>query len=164
MTPRTLVAGFGNVLRGDDGFGVEVVRRLMEAGQAPPDVRLLEVGTGGVALAQALLTPVDRLIVVDAMTRGGEPGHLYVLRVDGVETLTSVDMHMAVPSRALGLAKALGALPREIFMVGCEPLAVDDLTMDLSPPVKAAVERAMIEVQALLSGVPAGAGDAAHHG
>ena len=28
MNPRTLIAGFGNVLRGDDGFGVEVVRRL----------------------------------------------------------------------------------------------------------------------------------------
>jgi len=161
MTPRTLVAGFGNVLRGDDGFGVEVVRRMMESGQAPPGVALLEVGTGGVALAQALLTPVDRLIVVDAMTRGGQPGHLYVLRVDSVETLTSIDMHMAVPSRALGLAQALGALPREMFMVGCEPQAVDDLTMELSAPVKAAVERAIVEVRALVPRAPAE--ETAHH-
>lgn len=163
MTPRMLVAGFGNVLRGDDGFGVEVVRRLMDVGRVPAGVTLLEVGTGGIALAQALLTPVDRLIVVDAMTRGGEPGHLYVLHVDSVETLTSVDMHMAVPSRALGLAKALGALPREVFLVGCEPQAVDDLTMDLSAPVKAAVDRAIIEVQALLARAPADGREAAHH-
>ena len=31
LTVRTLVAGFGNVLRGDDGFGVEVIRRLRES-------------------------------------------------------------------------------------------------------------------------------------
>lgn len=163
MTPRMLVAGFGNVLRGDDGFGVEVVRRLAEEGGVPGGVGLLEVGTGGVALAQALLTPVDRLIVVDAMTRGGEAGRLYVLRIDSVEALTSVDMHMAVPSRALGLAKALGALPREVFLIGCEPQSVDDLTMELSAPVKASVDRAIAEVRALLSGEPVHAGAEAHH-
>jgi hydrogenase maturation protease len=163
VTPRMLVAGFGNVLRGDDGFGVEVVRRLMDSGQMPPDVTLLEIGTGGIALAQALLTQVDRLIVVDAMTRGGEPGDVYVLQVDSVETLTTVDMHMAVPARALGLAKALGALPREVFLVGCEPMAVDDLALELSPPVKAAVERAIIEVRALLARAPAESGEVPHH-
>ena len=36
---RTLIAGFGNVLRGDDGFGVEVVRRLEQAGVGSDDVR-----------------------------------------------------------------------------------------------------------------------------
>lgn len=163
MRPRTLVAGFGNVLRGDDGFGVEVVRRLSETQMVPEGVDLLEVGTGGVALAQALLTPVDRVIVIDAMSRGEQPGHLYVHQVDRVEALTSVDMHMAVPSRALSLAKALGALPREIFLVGCEPQAVDDLTMELSAPVKAAVERAIVEVQALLMRAPAGGKETAHH-
>lgn len=164
MTPRMLVAGFGNVLRGDDGFGVEVIRRLAEGGGVPEGVALLEVGTGGVALAQALLTPVDRLVIVDAMARGGEPGHLYVLQIDSVETLTSVDMHMAVPSRALGLAKALGALPREVFLVGCEPQSVDDLTMALSAPVKAAVEHAITEVHALLSRPAAAGKEAVHHG
>lgn len=163
MTPRMLVAGFGNVLRGDDGFGVEVVRRLAEGGSVPEGVALLEVGTGGVALAQALLTPVDRLVIVDAMTRGGEPGHLYVLQIESVETLTSVDMHMAVPSRALGLAKAMGALPREVFLVGCEPQSVDDLTMALSAPVTAAVEQAIADVQALLSRPVTAGKDAVHH-
>lgn len=147
-----LVAGFGNVLRGDDGFGVEVVRRLHEPGAVPAGTVLLEVGTGGIALAQELLTPYDRLVVVDAMHRGGAPGTLYVLQVDSVETLRSVDMHMAVPSRALGLAQALGGLPDEVFMVGCEPTVVDDLQMDLSDEVGAAVDSAVMEVQRLLAG------------
>ncbi|MBA3297229.1 MAG: hydrogenase maturation protease [Acidobacteria bacterium] len=150
-----LVAGFGNVLRGDDGFGVEVVRRLQDAAEddGPGDTVYLEIGTGGIALAQALLTPFDRLVIVDAMVRGGAPGTLYVLEVESVETLKSVDMHMAVPSRALGLAQALGALPPEIYMVGCEPATVDELDLELSSEVSKAVDGAMREVRRLLEGV-----------
>src|SRR5262245_12004449 len=103
--PRTLVAGFGNVLRGDDGLGVEVVRRLSESGTAS-DVVLLDVGTGGIRLAQELLGRYDRLIIVDAMTRGGTPGTLYVLMVESVEAAGEIDMHLAVPSRALAVAMA----------------------------------------------------------
>lgn len=151
MTRRTLVAGFGNVLRGDDGFGVEVVRRLQHEGTAPTGTVLLDVGTGGVALAQELMTPCDRLVIVDAMTRGGAPGSVYVVQVDGVEAARSVDMHMAVPARVLELAQAMGTLPREVYLVGCEPAVVDELTMELSGPVQRAIEPALRDVQALLS-------------
>ncbi len=157
---RMLVAGFGNVLRGDDGFGVEVVRRLHEPDAVPEGTVLLEVGTGGIALAQELLTPCDRLVIVDAMERGGTPGSVYVLRVEGIEPLRSVDMHMAVPARALGLAQVLGALPGEVFLVGCEPAAVDELTMELSGPVNRAVDSALLEVKTLL-GLPFGSRDRA---
>ena len=137
---RTLVAGFGNVLRGDDGFGVQVIRRLRESGPVAPAVELMEVGTAGIRLAQELLTPYDRLIIVDAMSRGGAPGTLYVSEVQAVETPAEVDLHLAVPSRALGLAQALGALPRQVFIVGCDPAEVDELTTDLTPAVQAAEE------------------------
>src|SRR5262245_49152920 len=125
---RTLVAGFGNVLRGDDGFGVEVIRRLRES-QPLEDVEVMEVGTAGIRLAQELLTPYDRVIIVDAMTRGGVPGTVYVSEVESVESAGDVDLHLAVPSRALAVAKALGALPGRVFIVGCEPADVDELTM-----------------------------------
>ena len=147
---RTIVAGFGNVLRGDDGFGVEVVRRLEEEGSAPDGTVCLEIGTGGLALAQQLLTPCDRLVIVDAMTRGGTPGSTYLLRVETVGVPRSVDPHMAVPARVLELARALGALPREVYLVGCEPAVVDDLTLELSAPVRAAVESTLKYVTMLL--------------
>lgn len=149
--PRMLVAGFGNVLRGDDGFGVEVVRRLERKGTSPPGTVCLEIGTGGVALAQELMTPCDRLVIVDAMTRGGQAGSVYVLKVEGVGGARSVDMHMAVPARVLELAQSMGTLPREVFIVGCEPVIVDELTMELSEPVQGAIELALRNVQELLS-------------
>ena len=154
MSPRTLVAGFGNVLRGDDGFGVEVLRALDAAGCASEDVVLFDVGTGGIRLAQELLGGYDRLIIVDAMTRGGKPGTLYVLAVEAVDAAGEIDMHVAVPSRALAVAKTLGALPRQIYMIGCEPRDVDELALDLSPAVHRAVGAAVARVRELLAPAP----------
>ncbi len=155
---RTLVAGFGNELRADDGFGVAVLRRLRERGPLP-DVDLMEVGTAGIRLAQELLTPYDRLVIVDAMARGGAPGSVYVVEVQDVERPDGVDLHLAVPARALALAKALGALPPEVFIVGCEPAEVDELSMALTPAVAGAVDAALAHVDRLL---PAPTGDPAH--
>ncbi len=147
---RTLIAGFGNVLRGDDGFGVAVLRRLAERGLASESVELLDVGTGGIRLAQELMTPYDKLIIIDAATRGGAPGSVYTLVVDGVRKTREIDMHTTVPSRALEVAQALGPLPAQIFLVGCEPDVVDEWSLELSPAVSGAVEQAIHEVEKLL--------------
>lgn len=149
---RTMIAGFGNVLRGDDGFGVVVVQRLAELPrwQNCEEVVLLEVGTGGIHMAQELLGGYERLIIVDAMTRGGSPGSVYVLEVDGVEAAQRVDMHLIIPASALSVAKALGALPARVFMVGCEPAEVEELSLELSVPVREAVEVAIHRIHALI--------------
>ncbi len=153
--PRTLIAGFGNVLRGDDAFGVEVIHRLEGLGVgttgSQTGIEIMEVGTGGIRLAQELLTPCDYLIIADAMTRGGAPGTVYVLEVESVERVNEVDMHVAIPSHALSVAQALGVLPRRVILVGCEPLLVDELTFDISAPVRAAVDVAVTKIQDLLA-------------
>jgi hydrogenase maturation protease len=147
-----LVAAFGNELRGDDGFGIAVLRQL-EA--TPPqgrdvDVRLVEVGTAGLWLAQQLLTPCQRLIILDAVSRGGSPGTVSVLKVDHVPDARDIDLHLAVPARALAVAKSLGALPPETFIVGCEPEEVDELAMSLSDAVSRAVPLAVECVRDLM--------------
>lgn len=149
---RVVVAAFGNELRGDDGFGIAVLRRLEACRPTPdsPAVRFLEVGTAGLRLAQELLTPCDRLIIIDAMMRGGRPGTVYVLKVDDVSAAREVDMHLAVPAQAMSVAQALGALPPETYLVGCEPSDVDELTMELSDRVQAAVDVAAAQVRSLM--------------
>ena len=163
---RTLIAGFGNVLRGDDGFGVEVLRRLGERGIAGESVELLEVGTGGIRLAQELLTPFDRLIIIDATTRGGAPGSVYTLAIDGVLPTREIDLHTATPSRALEVAKALGPLPKEVYLVGCEPavLETEDGAMGLSEPVRAAIPSAIEMVDTLIRNLFSETPDAASGG
>lgn len=156
---RIVVAAFGNELRRDDGFGIAVLRRLeplVAPDSGPTDapaggVQLLEIGTGGIRLAQELLSPCDRLIVIDAMRRGADPGTVFVLEVTDVAPPGEIDLHLAVPSRVFSLAKALGVMPRETFLVGCEPAEVDELACDLTERVQAAVEVAARHVLNLVA-------------
>lgn len=55
---KTLIVGFGNVLLGDDDFGVEVVRRLA-AIDLPADVHRLDVGIGGIHCVLQLMEGLD---------------------------------------------------------------------------------------------------------
>jgi hydrogenase maturation protease len=81
MNPRVLVAGVGNVFLGDDGFGVEVARRL--AGEPLPGwVRVGDFGIRGVHLAYELLEGYEAAILVDAAPRGEAPGTVYVIEPD----------------------------------------------------------------------------------
>lgn len=154
--PRILVACMGNLLRGDDGFGVAVARELEER-ELPPAVDVVEVGISGVSMAQELLDGYDALVLVDAMEReGNEPGTLYVERaevpdLDQYETREiagfAADMHQTDPMKVLVLGEALGVLPDPAILVGCEPEATDDLEDDLSDAVRAAVPRAVEHVE-----------------
>lgn len=165
---RVLVAGMGNVLRQDDGFGVAVIAELQERGDGlPPGTRVLEVGIGGIGLIQELLDGYDVLVLVDAVDRGGEPGTVYVLEpeVPDVSALApeqrrilAADMHEMVPSRSLVLAAAMDVLPPRVRIVGCQPAETDELSMDLTPAVAAAVPvavAAVIRVAHELCGAPA---------
>ncbi len=160
--PRILVAGIGNIFRGDDGFGVEVARRLMRR-PALPGVRVLDSGTRGLDLALEILEGPDATILVDAAPRGGEPGTLYLIRPEadgttsafGAEFETAPDGHGMDPLAALGWIGRCGTTVRRLYLVACEPRVPQDEDEDerigLSPPVEAAVDRAVAMVEDLVA-------------
>jgi hypothetical protein len=78
---RILVAGIGNVFLGDDGFGVEVARLLVEQA-CVPGVDVVDFGIRGMDLAYALQRDYTAVIFVDAAPRGHAPGTLTVLDPD----------------------------------------------------------------------------------
>lgn len=150
MKPRVLVAGMGNDLRQDDGFGIAVVRRFKED-DVPEGVQIYESGIAGIGLIQELMDGYEALIIVDATDRGEEPGAVYLLEVEvpDPETLSEesrqellADTHLVVPSKALMLARALGILPPRVYILGCQPRE-QGLGMDLSEPVEAGVNEAI---------------------
>ncbi len=154
-----LIAGVGNILRGDDGFGTTVVERLMEQG-VPGEVRVLDIGIGGIHLVQELTLHADALIVVDAVDKGRSPGAVLVMRPDVLDVTALplaqqrdqlADMHYATPERAFMLASALGVLPAESWVVGCQIADDDRLGEGLSEPVAAAVDVAIAEVRRLVN-------------
>jgi hydrogenase maturation protease len=69
---KTLVLGLGNVLMGDEGVGVHVVRAL-EQHTLPPDVECLDGGTGGFILLEPL-QQASRIVLIDAAADGNPPG------------------------------------------------------------------------------------------
>ncbi|MGH3344279.1 MAG: hydrogenase maturation protease [Carbonactinosporaceae bacterium] len=152
---RVLVAGVGNVFLGDDGFGVEVAQRLA-AEPLPEGVEVADFGIRGVHLAYQLLDGYDLLILVDAVTRGEEPGTVYVIEPDlgAVEPAgrdaPPVDAHGMAPDAVLALLKTFGGSVRRALVVACEPADVEE-RMGLSPPVAGAVDRAVGAVRELLA-------------
>lgn len=148
----------GNVLRGDDGFGIRVIEDLRENHHFPEAVDLYEAGIGGIGLVQELMNGYDALIVVDAIEKGAAAGTLFVVEplekeseIDNGKLHESmVDMHYADPSKVLQLARALKVCPPKVFIVGCQPEYVDDAVEGLRPPVRKAVPLAVKEVLALI--------------
>jgi hydrogenase maturation protease len=150
---KILIVGVGNPLFGDDGFGVEVVRRLAER-PAREGVRILAATGRSLDLSFALLDGCDAAIVVDAARRGGAPGSLYVLdpETQRIDAAAATDAHAIEPGRALAWARANGGEVGTLRIVGCEPLELfddDAPKLGLSPQVAAAVEPACALVERL---------------
>jgi hydrogenase maturation protease len=73
---KTLVLGLGNVLMGDEGIGVYVVRALelqLAAHTLPENVECLDGGTGGFTLLEPL-EQAGRIILIDAANDGNPVG------------------------------------------------------------------------------------------
>lgn len=159
-----LVAGIGNVFFGDDGFGVEVARRLQDklaADELPAFggcVSVSDFGIRGIDLCYALLDGVDSAILIDATQRGGVPGTLYVIEPSHDEACAAqsdpyavpmlMSPHEMDPAKVLQTVRMLGGGCEDIVVLGCEPQDFgfeqgEEGRMGLSAAVAAAVEQAV---------------------
>jgi hydrogenase maturation protease len=150
-----LVACIGNIFQGDDAFGCEVAKVL--ARRAPShSVRVVDFGIRGLDLTYALLDAPGLTILVDAVSRGGEPGTLYTIEPD-LEDLEGaggpVDAHAMDPVQVLRAVKAMGGQLGRVLLVGCEPadLGGAEGRMSLTPPVSDAIEPAAFMVEFLIA-------------
>jgi hydrogenase maturation protease len=131
LAPACLIVGLGNCLLCDDGIGVHAVRELTR--QPPANALVVEVGTD-VFSAVRWMEQAPRVLAIDAMDAGGEPGALYQCRAIevGVERCQA-SLH------ELGLLAMLEFLPKnrqpEITVLGVQP-AVIRYGLELSPVVQ----------------------------
>jgi len=144
---RILVAGIGNIFLGDDGFGVEVIKRL-SAHEFPASVRVADFGIRGFDLAYALQDGYETTILVDAFPHGQTPGTVSLVepdlgRLNDSEHAT-VETHGMNPLNVLRMAKAMNGRLNEVLLVGCEPATFggEEGQMGLSRPVEAALDEA----------------------
>jgi hydrogenase maturation protease len=160
VKPTILVAGIGNIFLGDDGFGVEVVRRLSSR-KLPQNVRVSDFGIRGFDLAYSLQDGYETTILVDACPHGEAPGTLYVIEPD-LKMLNdpdapqaAIEAHAMNPVTVLRTARAMNIDVRNVLVVGCEPetLGGEEGQMGLSATVEAAVDRAVKLVESVIEKV-----------
>jgi hydrogenase maturation protease len=81
LSKKIGIAGVGNYIVGDEGFGVHVVHYLQEHYDFPEQVEIQDVGTAGIYMAP-FLEECDPIFVIDVVDIAGEPGsfHFYDLK------------------------------------------------------------------------------------
>jgi hydrogenase maturation protease len=153
-----LIAGIGNIFNRDDAFGVSVASRLA-AMQLPENVRVVDFGIRGFDLILALLEGFDLTIFVDAVSRGSLPGTLYMIEHNVAATQANSaatcfdNAHGLDPLKVLETARGLGALPRRVVVIGCEPESLGDDTgrIGLSDSVEEAVPEAIRMIRSFIA-------------
>jgi hydrogenase maturation protease len=141
------VLGIGNLLLGDEGFGVHVIRYLENHWRFPQEVYLLDGGTAGIYMAP-FIEDVDRLIVVDVLAGDGPAGT--ICRFDG-EELRGANVQLRMSPHQLGLLEVLEICrlreraPEQVQFIGVVPARIET-GMELS----AAVSGRVAEVAVLI--------------
>jgi len=138
---RIIVLGVGNILLKDEGVGVRVVQELEKRFSFPENVRVVDGGTQGLWL-MATLQEADRLIVVDAVLGGGEPGTMYRLERDdlpkGLRAKQSA--HDSDLVEALNLCTLMETGPENVVVFGVQPEDIQPFGLELTERVEARVE------------------------
>jgi hydrogenase maturation protease len=148
-----LVACIGNIFLGDDGFGVEVAKRLA-AQELPAGVRVIDFGIRGFDLAYALQDGYETTILVDAYPHGQTPGTVSLVEPDlskldepppGVPQQGVVETHGMNPLNVLRMASTMNGGLKRVLLIGCEPadLGGEEGRMGLSERVESAVDEAV---------------------
>jgi len=132
-----VVVGVGNILASDDGIGIRAVE-LLERSELPSYVKVLDLGTNFLDITSHI-DNVEKLIIIDAISVGNEPGRLYRFQYDELETIRA-NMRSAHQISILNVLKLLRELyPKmsecEVVLIGVEPKSID-MGFELSQEVE----------------------------
>lgn len=137
---KIVILGVGNILLSDEGVGVHVANELMKM-KLPPDVTVVEGGTDGFRLLN-VITEADRLIVIDAVKGGAQPGSIYRFDINEVRNCPpgfKTSVHQIGILEVIDLSGLIGKIPHTT-VIGVEPKSLK-MGMELSPEIKAKIPR-----------------------
>ncbi len=149
--PCPLVLGFGNVLLGDDGAGVQLVERLRSELGADA-ANCIDGGTLSFSLL-SFIEATDSMLVIDAADINGAPGTIGLFEGTAMDNfLTSVrrrTVHEVGLIDLLDMARLRDCLPRRRALLCIQPGRID-WSQTLSAPVAGALPEAARQAAALL--------------
>ena len=148
---KILILGIGNLILRDEGVGVHAVREL-EKRDLPAHVEVIDGGTYLMDLLQ-VIQEAERIIVIDALKGGGEPGTIYRVSPDDLmaERERALSLHQVGLLEVLGMVKQLGGDPK-VTIIGVEPKEISwgmELTPEVETKLPKVIETVLGEVQGL---------------
>lgn len=157
---RILILGLGNILLKDEGIGVHIVRELQKQ-NLPRNVEIIDGGTAGLDVLLSIID-VDKLVIIDALRAGKEPGKIYKISLDSKEkgaltqifsreTLSKISLHQIGLLDALKIAEKINTAPEEIVIIGVEPAEMNcglELTEPVMQKVPQIIKKVLEEVRA----------------
>jgi hydrogenase maturation protease len=147
---KVLILGIGNLILKDEGVGVHVVRALEEQGP-PPGVEVIDGGTATMDLLSVIYES-ERIIVIDALKAGGEPGAIYRCLPEDLMEVSDrpLSLHQVGLLDVLGMARQLGGNPA-VVIIGIEPKEIS-WGLELTGEVQAAVPKVIEAVKREIRG------------
>ena len=158
---KTIIIGLGNPILGDDGIGWRVAEKvdaiLYEQKSDNEHARNIDIeclSVGGLTLMEHLID-YDHAILIDAITSGQSPlGHVSFFPINELPNRAVghfSSAHDTTLQNAIQAGRKMGVqLPMRIDIVAIEAQAVFDFTEQLSPPIAAAIPKAVQTVMELL--------------
>lgn len=137
---RVAIIGVGNLLMGDDGVGIHVVREL-EKIDLPANVDVYDAMTNSFMVLE-YMDGAKKAIIIDAYTGGRKPGSIYRIRFDPEALKYSDRVELSLHDMdfidALNSGREAYNYPGEIVILGVEPERVS-LNTELSPTLRKAL-------------------------
>jgi hydrogenase maturation protease len=153
-TKTIAVLALGNLMHGDDGVGIHLLRSLESQNEALTakceasgiDLRWIEGGTLGLELTHSL-DGVEYLLVLDAVSMRQAPGTIARYQGDSLYQLpVGRSVHLMGLADLLVAIRLLGNPPREVILLGVEP-ASTAWGLEMSAEVKAVLPLLMASAE-----------------
>ena len=137
--PKVSIIGVGNILLGDEGFGIHVIQRMAKL-ELPSHIIIIDGGTGGIDL-MSYLEQADRVIFIDVIMTQSPPGTIFKFTPEGVKqkNFPSLSLHQTGLLEVIKLAELMSIRPR-ITIIAVQPRRID-WGMELSPELAACVPK-----------------------
>lgn len=146
-----LIIGVGNPLRGDDGVGPEIIKRLGKK-RLSPGVKLLDGGTDGLALIDVIKDYEGKIILADAVDMGKKPGEIRVFKEKDVKIFIkndSLSTHGFGLGESMELMNKLGVYP-DLTIIGIQVMDIS-FHEGFSPEIEEKLEEVMEIIEEYIS-------------
>ena len=147
FTAEITVLGVGNTILSDEGFGVRVVEYMQKNFTFPDNVQLVDGGTLGVELLH-FVTGTQKLLIVDSIDGGVEPGTTFHLRDDEIHKhfAQKISAHEVGIQDVLTMLELTDKKIPHVELIGAQPFSLEagtELTEQMSKLVPTFANRAV---------------------